>query len=599
MSIHSKTHSTTRRLPFAGALALAALLLTACATTPIPIPIPVPVAPAAPAAPSVEAAPPAEAPAAEAEAPAAEAETIAPSGPLALEGVTWQVTELRDADGAVIPLAATATLTLEDGQVTGSGGCNRFFGGYTLDGSTLTFGPAGSTMMACPEDEMAFEQVFLAVLEDVASYTVAGQQLHLFAADGTLLISAIPETPSDPAAETNPDPVDVAAAAAPVALDAAEPAQPRGVVLAPLGVNVRVGPGTDYPILGIAPQGTEGEIVGVSEDGAWWVARVPAAPNEQGWVAAAYVDAAGTEGLPVVPAPALPEQAAAIVAGTVYEVAPGTILFSASRVVQEGNRVYELEDIYAVPAGGGDPQMVANNAMQPALSPDRATLAFFSQQADKLGIGGYDLNSGRRLRFSAFIEDSQPRWSPTGDRLVFASNRQGDRRWRIYTTPATNKERPAEMVYDELTLGKDPDWHPTQDRIVFKGCDDMGQNCGLYLVDADGGNRVAFTNVGSDSLPRWFPDGNSLVFMSEDRDGNWDLYRANLADGGVTRLTDDGAPDGLPAVSPDGSQIAFLSKRSGAWGLWVMPAAGGAPTQIAAIPGELPDWLLQAVDWAR
>jgi hypothetical protein len=30
-----------------------------------------------------------------------------------------------------------------------------------------------------------------------------------------------------------------------------------------------------------------------------------------------------------------------------------------------------------------------------------------------------------------------------------------------------------------------------------------------------------------------------------------------------------------------------------------MPVGGGAATQISAIEGELPDWLTQAVDWAR
>jgi Tol biopolymer transport system component len=513
--------------------------------------------------------------------------------------VTWQVSEARDAGGALVGAGVTATFTLQDGQITGNGGCNNFFGGYTLDGSSLTIEQPGSTMMACEEDAMAFEQALFANLMDVTSYAIAGQQLHLFASDGSVVLSAVPEVPADPAAETNPDPVQVATKAAPVDLDPAEAEGARGVVLAPLGVNVRVGPGTDFPILGVARQGTEGEIVGVSEDGEWWVARVPSAPNEQGWVASAYIEATNADSVPVVAAPPLPEQTAAIQEGTPYQVAQGTILYSASRVLQEGNRVYELEDIYAVPAAGGEPVIVANNAMQPALSPDRSTLAFFSQQSDKLGLGGYDLNNGRRLRFSAFIEDSQPRWSPTGDRLVFASNRQGDRRWRIYTTPATDKERPADMVYNELTQGKDPDWHPSQDLLIFKGCDDVGQNCGLYLIDADGGNRRSFTSEASDSMPRWFPDGSSVVFMSEGRDGNWDLYRANAADGSVTRLTDDPAPDGLPAVSPDGSQIAFISKRSGAWGLWVMPAAGGAATQIAAIAGDLPDWLLQAVDWAR
>ena len=70
--------------------------------------------------------------------------------------------------------------------------------------------------------------------------------------------------------------------APPVELPAAEADEPTGVVTAELGVNVRTGPGTDYPIVGVAPQGTEGQIVGKSEDGQWWVAAAPSAPNEQG-----------------------------------------------------------------------------------------------------------------------------------------------------------------------------------------------------------------------------------------------------------------------------------------------------------------------------
>ena len=84
------------------------------------------------------------------------------------------------------------------------------------------------------------------------------------------------------------------------------------MVLAPLGVNVRLGPGTNFPILGIAPQSTEGEIVGKSEDGAWWAVSVPSAPNEQGWVAAAYVEATNADNVPVVAAPELPAQTAAL-----------------------------------------------------------------------------------------------------------------------------------------------------------------------------------------------------------------------------------------------------------------------------------------------
>jgi Tol biopolymer transport system component len=243
--------------------------------------------------------------------------------------------------------------------------------------------------------------------------------------------------------------------------------------------------------------------------------------------------------------------------------------------------------------------LVANNAMQPALSPDRQTLAFRSMQSDMLGLGGYDLNTGQRLRFTRFNEDSLPRWSPASDRIVYASNKEGNRAWRVYITEAVHHEQPADMTYQEVGFGLDPDWHPSEELLIIKGCNDEGQQCGLYTVGTDGAGRTLFTDEPSDSRPRWFPDGSAVVFMSENRDGNWELYRANADGSDVTRLTDDPAPDGLPAVSPDGQQIAFLSKRGDAWGVWVMPAAGGDASQVTAIDGDLSDWLIQSIDWPQ
>lgn len=535
--------------------------------------------------------------------------TLAAQSSSGLTDVVWRATNYNNGQEAVVGMVEGTEVTAifsEDGSVSGSAGCNNYVAGYTVDNGSITIGPAATTMMMCAEPEGIMEQeaAYLAALATAATYSISGQVLEMRTADDAMALRFEVATDSvvAPAAEASADPDPVAAdtEAEPVAFAAAAAQTPTGRVTAQLGVNIRTGPGTMYPVVGIAPLDTEGEIVGRSADGQWWVASVPSAPNGQGWVAAAYVEASNADDVPTLPAPPLPEVTAAIQEGVAYEVPQGVILYSASRVVQEGNRVYELEDIYAVPpTAGAQAEMVANNAMQPALSPDRSMLAFYSQQSDKLGVGGYDVATGRRLRFSRFVEDSQPRWSPTGDRIVFASNRQGDRRWRIYITPAVDKERPAEMDYTELDFGKDPDWHPSQELLILKGCDPQGQNCGLYTMGTDGSNRTLFTNVASDSLPRWLPDGSAVVFMSEDRDGNWELYRAAVADGSVTRLTNDPAPDGLPAVSPDGSQIAFISKRGGGWGLWVMPSTGGDATLIAGIPGELPDWLRQAVDWTK
>ena len=80
-------------------------------------------------------------------------------------------------------------------------------------------------------------------------------------------------------------------------------ALPTGTVTAPDGVFLRTGPGTDYPYVGAAPFEETGEIIGVSEDGFWWLADAPNLPEEEVWVTAEWVEVTGGENVPVVAAP--------------------------------------------------------------------------------------------------------------------------------------------------------------------------------------------------------------------------------------------------------------------------------------------------------
>lgn len=66
---------------------------------------------------------------------------------------------------ALRPLAGNApSLTLTQGRVSGSGGCNRLSGSVRISGDTLTFGPLAATRMACSPAVNAQEQTFLTVL---------------------------------------------------------------------------------------------------------------------------------------------------------------------------------------------------------------------------------------------------------------------------------------------------------------------------------------------------------------------------------------------------------------------------------------------------
>jgi uncharacterized protein YraI len=74
-------------------------------------------------------------------------------------------------------------------------------------------------------------------------------------------------------------------------------------------INIRSGPGTNYPSYGVAPEGAQGMVIGVSEDGGWWVVQVPnpdLVPEGQGWVSGEFVRAENTDGVPVIPSPELP-----------------------------------------------------------------------------------------------------------------------------------------------------------------------------------------------------------------------------------------------------------------------------------------------------
>ncbi len=94
------------------------------------------------------------------------------------------------------------------------------------------------------------------------------------------------------------------------ATTAPPPAPPAGVPTATAVdfVNVRSGPGTNYPVLVVAPIGATGEVSGKSADGAWWQVKISTQYSADGfgWVSADWVYTQGTENVPVVEAPPAP-----------------------------------------------------------------------------------------------------------------------------------------------------------------------------------------------------------------------------------------------------------------------------------------------------
>ncbi len=97
-----------------------------------------------------------------------------------LEGTVWVLTDtLPDTE---------VTAVFKDGQVSGSAGCNRYSGTYTVDPAkgTIQFGPLAATMMMCQPEIMDQENEFLNAMQSATGYRVSGGMLTLTYPGGEL-----------------------------------------------------------------------------------------------------------------------------------------------------------------------------------------------------------------------------------------------------------------------------------------------------------------------------------------------------------------------------------------------------------------------------
>lgn len=110
-----------------------------------------------------------------------------PADSSSLQGTQWVLVTL----GGQAPLPDTApSAEFSTDQISGSTGCNSYFGTYTVNGSELSIGDVASTEMWCmePEGVMDQEQAFLAVLASVASYRLAEGRLELLDGVGGVIL---------------------------------------------------------------------------------------------------------------------------------------------------------------------------------------------------------------------------------------------------------------------------------------------------------------------------------------------------------------------------------------------------------------------------
>ncbi|MDM8529245.1 zf-HC2 domain-containing protein [Anaerolineales bacterium HSG24] len=202
-----------------------------------------------------------------------------------------------------------------------------------------------------------------------------------------------------------------------------------------------------------------------------------------------------------------------------------------------------------------------------------------------------------------FWEDAQPDWSPREERIIFASQRETDRKWRLYTAWGDGS-----MERNLRREGKSPTFAPDGYRFAFESCNQQqnSQSCGLWRADLEHSEYGAklFLADPMAKTPDWSPQGEAIAYMGRQAN-NWNIYVTDSQGSYADQLTTNSASDGSPTWSPDGEWLAFFSNRGDSWGVWVLHVPSKQIKQVydfSALTVTAPDnkveWWHEQLSWS-
>jgi TolB protein len=119
--------------------------------------------------------------------------------------------------------------------------------------------------------------------------------------------------------------------------------------------------------------------------------------------------------------------------------------------------------------------------------------------------------------------DTQPSFSPDGQKIVFSSDRGSGTQLFVTTWNGSSWGLPVQLSTGAGNKTS-PSWSPNGLHVAYEVS--SGANSEIWVMESDGSNPRVVTTAGSyDARPGWAPDSDALAFVS-DRSGAKSIWLA-------------------------------------------------------------------------
>src|SRR6185436_12695639 len=225
----------------------------------------------------------------------------------------------------------------------------------------------------------------------------------------------------------------------------------------------------------------------------------------------------------------------------------------------------------------------------PSLSPDGKSTVYASRTSGNWDIYFQRIGDANLVNLTkdSVTDDSQPAFSPDGQRIAFRSERDGG---GIYVMNA-NGESPVRVS----DFGYSPSWTPDGGKLLV-GTEKIPQpstrptKSQLWVIDLKSGQRQRISE-GDALQPTSSPHHKRIAYWSRpDRYGQREhIWTIPVSGGTPVAVTDGSSTDLNPVWSPDGKYLYFSSNRGGSSNIWRVlideetGVVGGTPEAVTSI----------------